>query len=275
MSPRAHNPPGRDLNHEQHIQPPQEHRVHAEEVHRQHTIGLGSQELPPGGGRPLGCRIDASALQGGPPRCWPRSGTPAGTARRGCGGSPTSGSPWQPLHQVADLPRQGRPATPMRVGPAAPDEVSMPAQQWAGCTNNPRQVRRGSSRASPASTARSAQSTCGWPPAAAAPRPRGATSAAQCPSLPSSAPAAKATQPPGRRSDRAIARSCTDHRGPVTRGANSQLSTHDRLSGTHRSRRPPSTATTRTSRSVGCSPRDAGPALRARDPLRLFSRTIP
>jgi hypothetical protein len=39
--------PGRDLDHEQHVQAFEEHRVHREEVHRQHAIGLGSQELPP------------------------------------------------------------------------------------------------------------------------------------------------------------------------------------------------------------------------------------
>jgi hypothetical protein len=66
----------------------------------------------------------------------------------------------------------------------------------AGCTNNRRQARRGSSRTSPATTARSAQSTRGRAPGGAAPRPRGATPAARRPWLPSFASAAQATAAP-------------------------------------------------------------------------------
>ena len=41
---------GGDIDHKQHVQPLQEHGVHGEEVHRQHTLGLGAEELPPGQG---------------------------------------------------------------------------------------------------------------------------------------------------------------------------------------------------------------------------------
>jgi hypothetical protein len=41
------DPAGRDLDQEQHVHPPHKHRVDGEEVHRQHTLGLGSEELPP------------------------------------------------------------------------------------------------------------------------------------------------------------------------------------------------------------------------------------
>jgi hypothetical protein len=45
--PEHVDPAGGHLDHEQDMQPLQQHRVHREEVHRQHTLGLGSQELPP------------------------------------------------------------------------------------------------------------------------------------------------------------------------------------------------------------------------------------
>jgi hypothetical protein len=48
--PEYVDPAGGDLDHEQHVQPLQEHGVHGEEVHRQHTLGLGVEELPPGQG---------------------------------------------------------------------------------------------------------------------------------------------------------------------------------------------------------------------------------
>jgi hypothetical protein len=38
-----------DLQHDQHIEPPQRHRVDAEDVDREHPGGLGAQELPPAG----------------------------------------------------------------------------------------------------------------------------------------------------------------------------------------------------------------------------------
>jgi hypothetical protein len=60
--------------------------------------------------------------------CWPRScpGSPGGTARRGCGDTPGRVLPGQPQHQRATL--SPRPATPVRVAPAAPDQVAMPAK---------------------------------------------------------------------------------------------------------------------------------------------------
>ena len=37
--------------------------------------------------------------------------------------------PSQPQHQLAEFGRQGRTATPVRIGPAAPDQIPMPPQQ--------------------------------------------------------------------------------------------------------------------------------------------------
>jgi hypothetical protein len=70
--------------------------------------------------------------------------------------------PGQPQHQPAQLGRQGRPSTAARVGPWAPNQARCHCSSVLGCTNSPRQSDRGSIRASPASTARSAQSIRGW-----------------------------------------------------------------------------------------------------------------
>jgi hypothetical protein len=43
----------------------------------------------------------------------------------------------------------------------------------------------------------------------------------------------QATAALGRTADRAVEEPCAGHHGPATPPANSQLSTHDRLSGTH------------------------------------------
>jgi hypothetical protein len=44
-NPQHMDPAGRDLDREQDVQPLQEERVHGEEVHGQHALGLGSEEL--------------------------------------------------------------------------------------------------------------------------------------------------------------------------------------------------------------------------------------
>jgi hypothetical protein len=78
------------------------------------------------------------------------------------------------------------------------------------------------------------------PPGGIALRPRGATPAVRRPSPPSSLPPAQATGAPGTTGDRAVAGSCSDHRGPRIPPTNSQLSNHDRFSGTHRGAEPAS-----------------------------------
>ena len=57
---------GGDLDHEQHVQPLQEHGVHGEEVHGQHALGLCPEELPPGQRRPLGRRFDTGPVENSP-----------------------------------------------------------------------------------------------------------------------------------------------------------------------------------------------------------------
>ncbi len=79
----------------------------------------------------------------------------------------------------------------------------------------------------------------GGRPGVAAPPFRGVTPAAQRPSPSYSLPAVQGAGSPGRTADGAVEESCGNHRGPATPVANSQLSTHDRLSGTHRVLRDP------------------------------------
>jgi hypothetical protein len=113
-----------------------------------------------------------------------------------------------------------------QVGPAASDQVPMPPQQRGRLHQQPAPDRAGQQPRHPASTARSTQSTAAGPPGIAAPRPRGATPAAQHPWPPSSSPAARATAAPGRTADRAVAGSYADHCGLTTRLANLQLKTY-------------------------------------------------
>ena len=69
--------------------------------------------------------------------------------------------PGQSQHQPAELRPNTRAATLVRVGPAVPDQVTCQRSSVVGCTNKPRHTGRGSSRTSPASSARSAQSSRG------------------------------------------------------------------------------------------------------------------
>jgi hypothetical protein len=84
----------------------------------------------------------------------------------------------------------------------------------------------------------------------AAPRPRDAASAAQRPWRLSFVPAAQATAIPGRTVDTAVGRSLAGHRGRIASPTNPQLSTHDRLSGTHTSASSFSTVTSSSSPST-------------------------
>jgi hypothetical protein len=100
--------------------------------------------------------------------------------------------------------------------------------------NNPRQLGRGSRRASPASTARSAQFTRGRVT-------RRRSTATSWRSISSSASLAaelgvsSASHPsPDETADTAVVGSSADHRGPIASSTNPQLSAHNRLTGTHR-----------------------------------------
>ena len=170
-------------------------------------------------------------------RCWRRSCScsPGGTARHGCGGSPRSGSPWPAAAQVPGslpLPWDG----PAGVGSSSgvgPGPYASAAASQAGRTTRASSGAAADMRVQQAQLGRPSRAVAG-PPGAAAPRPHGAASAAPRPWRPSFASATRATAVPGRTADTAVVGSFADHRGRLPPRRNPQLSTHDRLSGTHR-----------------------------------------
>jgi hypothetical protein len=102
------------------------------QVHRQHTGGLGPQELPPGKRRPPWCRINPAAVQDGPHGARPH---PESEPAQLAVDPPVARGrvlPGQPQHQRAKLRRHTQTATPMWVRPAAPDQVLMGASSVAG-----------------------------------------------------------------------------------------------------------------------------------------------
>src|SRR6266496_1995450 len=82
-----------------------------QEVHRQHTLGLGPEELPPGERRPLGRRSNPGAPQDGPHRAGPDPALVPQSAQLAVDAAIPPGRvlPGQPQHQRADLGRHGRP----------------------------------------------------------------------------------------------------------------------------------------------------------------------
>ena len=62
------HPAGAVLDEHQDVQPPEQHRVHVQEVDGEDPGGLGVQELPPGWARPARRRVDARSTQDLPHR---------------------------------------------------------------------------------------------------------------------------------------------------------------------------------------------------------------
>jgi hypothetical protein len=143
------------------------------QVHRQHTLGLGAEELPPAQGRPDRCRVDTGALQDGPDGAGPNLVAEPAQLTVDAAVAPGRVLPGQPQHQSPELQRHAWTTTPVRVAPAAPnpDRGASAAtfragrlsrrSNVSGRTIKPCQLGRGNRRASPASTARSAQFTRG------------------------------------------------------------------------------------------------------------------
>jgi hypothetical protein len=233
--PQHMNPAGGHLNHEQDVETLQEHGVHGEEVHRQHTGGLGTQELPPRYSRPLGRRSNAGAPQDGPHGAGPDTVAEPAQLAVDTTIAPGRVLPGQPQHQRAELGCHAGTAMPVSVGPAAPDQVAMPAQQRSGA-GRPGPARLGGAAAAPAQPAppsRLSRPVAG-PSGVAVLRLRGATRAARRPWPPHPVTAAQATPSPSRTTDGAVEQPCAEHRGQMASLANLQLSTHDRPSGAHR-----------------------------------------
>jgi len=131
--PRDVHAPGAVLDEDQGVEASEEHGVDVGEVDGEDRLGLRGEELFPG--RP------------GPARRWIYSGGVQDLPDRGCGdavaepdeftvdssASPGRVLPRQLEHQIADGPR-GRWSSwsSSRIGPAARDQLGVPAQQGAG-----------------------------------------------------------------------------------------------------------------------------------------------
>ena len=121
-----------DLQHEQHVEPPQRHGVDVEEVDREHPGGLGAQELPP-----------AQVVAAGRRRRYPgpledpadgRRADPVAQFEQLALHAPVAPGrvvPGEPFDQGRDLVRQRWPAGAVRVGPAPRDQAAMPTQHRA------------------------------------------------------------------------------------------------------------------------------------------------
>jgi len=119
-----------DLEHEQHVQPPQgERAVDVEEVHREHAGGLGTQELPPTDvGVPHRRRWDPVALQDPPDRRGADAVAELEQLALQPLVSPSQVLPRHPHHQGGEHVVDRWPPDPVRVGPASTHEAAMPAQ---------------------------------------------------------------------------------------------------------------------------------------------------
>jgi hypothetical protein len=136
--PEHVDPAAGHLQHEQHVQPLQEDGVHGEEIHCQYTVDLVRRNCRQVSADRLGAG-STPARWGRSRWCWPRSCpcSQAGTAHRGCDGSPGRVLPGQSHYQRPKLGRHSQTATPVRVAPAASDQVLMPAQQRLGLDQQP------------------------------------------------------------------------------------------------------------------------------------------
>jgi hypothetical protein len=155
--------PGHDLHDEQHVQTLEEDRADMEEVAGQQSLCLRAQERPPGSvsvwrgwsvpgaqDPPDGCFAD---LVSEPGQLAVHSAVPPGRV--------LPRHPRHPQHKVADLLAGLRSAWAVRVRPLACEQAAVPGQQRARVTSRWARSTAGSSRASAARTARSAQSDFG------------------------------------------------------------------------------------------------------------------
>jgi hypothetical protein len=120
---------GGKLDHEQHIQPPEQHRVDMEQVARQDPLGLDGQELSPGQPRAAWRWIDACPVKEQPHRAWREPVTKPGELTVDTPIPPGRVLGCQPQDQVPQ-PRRDRRSTGRAVGlsPVALEQLPMPAQ---------------------------------------------------------------------------------------------------------------------------------------------------
>jgi hypothetical protein len=120
-----------DLEHEQHVEPPQRHRaIDVEEVHREHAGRLGAQELPPTGvGVPRQSRWDPVTLQDPPDRRSADTMAELEQLALQPDIPPARVLPRHPHHQGDQDILDRRPPGPVRVGPSSTHEAAMPTQK--------------------------------------------------------------------------------------------------------------------------------------------------
>jgi hypothetical protein len=160
--PAKVDPPGVELDEDQHIQPPQPDGVDREEVAGEDARRLLAQGRPPGRGRRSRRRVQPMAAQRGADRgCRDPYAEPEQLAV-----DALAARAWVLLGQADDqllqlLVEWGSPGSAVRVGPGAGDQLPVPAQQVSGLTKKQDQRDRGKARLMAASIARSAGSNLG------------------------------------------------------------------------------------------------------------------
>jgi hypothetical protein len=173
---------------------------------------------------------------GWPRRCWPDPALVAEPAQLTVDATIAPGRvlPGQPQHQRADLPRGTRTATSVWVAPAAPDQLPMPAQQRLGPDERPVPAQ---ARQQPHQSSQHG-SVCPIHPRSGHRPPQYRDLVAQHEQLGVLGGRTPRQQgkPRHHLAEHQVDQSqdhAGDHRGPVSSPTNSQLSTHDRVSGTH------------------------------------------
>ena len=124
-------PPGPVLEGEEHIEPLEEHGVHAEEVRSQDALGLGPEELCPGRASPR-CWAKPMATEHAPDRCGTDPDAELTQLALGAHTTPAVVLPAQAhdqLHQFGSHRRPSRASLASPRPPFAPSGFSVPTQQ--------------------------------------------------------------------------------------------------------------------------------------------------
>ena len=120
---------GAVLDEEQHVQAPQEHRAGVEKADGEDRGGLPSQERSPGQASPSGRGVDARVLEDLPYRRRREFAAEAGQLAVDAAVTPGRLSRAISSTSAQGLRRARPPGSAARVGPAAPDQAGVPAQQ--------------------------------------------------------------------------------------------------------------------------------------------------
>ena len=128
------NPPGGELDEEQDIERLQEHRLDGEEVARQHSPALCSEELAPGRTRPARRGTEASATKDATHGAGPDPDSELAQFALDPHAPPSGVLSSETNDEISRLGVEGRPAgTSTRVGPLPPDQLAVPAKECLRC----------------------------------------------------------------------------------------------------------------------------------------------